>query len=102
MPWMRRGHALRLVGGERVHRVDEDGLDARLAGVAGAPVEDGEQEALGLARARARGDERGLGALAAEAVEGAALVAVGAEAEADVLERLAGLLARRKGRLRPR
>ncbi len=72
------GDAAGLVGGEGVHGVDEDGLDALFVGVAQAVVQDGQQEALGLARAGAGGHERGQLAAAAEAGEGLLLVAGGA------------------------
>ena len=48
-----------LVGGERVHRIEDQRLDARppCEPFAGAVVEDGVQEAFGLARAGAGGDQ---------------------------------------------
>ena len=56
----RLGDAPGLVGGERVHRIEDQRLDARLPGgpLASAVVEDRVQEALGLARAGAGGDQR--------------------------------------------
>jgi len=56
------GHPGGLVGSERVHRVEDQGLDALAADVelAGAVVEDRVQEALGLARTSARCDDRRL------------------------------------------
>ena len=54
------GQATRLVRRERVHRIDEDRLDALApAALRGAMLEHGIQEALGLAGSGARGDERG-------------------------------------------
>ena len=57
--------ALGLVGGQRVHRVQQDRLDAGLAllPLAAAVVEHRDQERLGLARAGAGGDQRRLGGL---------------------------------------
>ena len=51
-----------LVLGQRVHRIDDDGADARRGVVvpqSQAPADDGVEEALGLARARAGGDQGG-------------------------------------------
>ena len=54
---------VRLVGGEGVHRVQQDRLDARLPGraLAAAVVEDRDQERLGLAGPGAGRDQRRLG-----------------------------------------
>ena len=54
---------VRLVGGEGVHRVQQDRLDARRArlALAAAVVQDGDQERLGLAGPGAGGDQRRLG-----------------------------------------
>ncbi len=66
-----------LVFGQRVHRIDDDGADAR-RGVfvpqAQAPADDGVEEALGLARAGAGGDQGG--SAFGDRAQGAFLVAV--------------------------
>jgi hypothetical protein len=53
-------HALQLIVRQGVHRVDEDGLQTpdALGFAAEDPVQDGEQERLGLARAGPRGDDK--------------------------------------------
>jgi hypothetical protein len=75
-----------LVGGERVHWIEDDRLDPWLAAVAPAMVEEREEEALGLARAGAGGDEGGARARirAGEALPGAELVGVGIKGGADL------------------
>ena len=75
-------HAPRLVGGEGVHGIEQDGLDALFAAVQGAEgvIEDGIEKALGLAGAGACGDDGGLGLVAVaggEALPGEELVQIG-------------------------
>ena len=76
--------AVGLVGGERVHRVQQDGLDALPAGLAlaAAVVEQRHEERLGLAGAGAGGHQGGLGrsVQGRQALPGGGLVAVRAEA----------------------
>ena len=82
-----------LVAGQGVHRVEDDGLDARPPGVAVAVVEQRVEEALRLARAGAGGDQgvlRLVVVLAGQPLEGGDLVDVGDERRGDV-EDLAGL-----------
>lgn len=52
-----RGQPSSLVGGQRVHRVDDDRLYALPAAVSEAVIENRVEEALGLAGPCARGDE---------------------------------------------
>ena len=80
-----------MIGGQSVHRVKDDGLDARLPALLVAVVQDGIQETLGLARAGPGGDQRRLrlaATLSREALEGALLVHVGHECRADRKRRL--------------
>ncbi len=75
-----------LVRGQRVHGVEEDGLDARLAALGVAVVEDGIEEALGFAGAGAGGDQsrqRHVAALGGQSLEGAHLVSVWLERRLD-------------------
>ncbi len=85
------GDAPRLVRRQRVHRVDEDGLDARRPGPFAAVIEDGEEEALRLARAGAGGDHRRPPGVRGQSRERRALVAVRSEPEGHLRERLAAL-----------
>ena len=80
------GQPASLVGGQGVHRVDEDRLHPRGALVPEAVVEDGVEEALGLARAGARGDQRVARrgrASGVELTEGLQLVGIGREPRPD-------------------
>ena len=54
------GDAGGLVGGQRIHRVDENRLHPLVCGIGQAVVQDGQQEALGLTRACTRGHKGGL------------------------------------------
>ena len=85
-------NAARLVGRERVHRVDDDRLDARLARLRTAMVEDGIDETLRLAGAGTRGDHRGLPL--AQLIEGDPLVPMRRESERYLWERLAAFRGR--------
>ena len=80
------GDSPRLVRGERVHRIDEDGLDAGASRPLAAVVEHRIQEALGLAGAGPRRDDGGLAPR--QPIEGGALVPVRGEAERRRGERL--------------
>ena len=84
-------NAPRLVRGQRVHRVDDDGLDPRRAGLRPAVVEDGIQEALGLAGTGTGGDDGRLPGAGGETRERGPLVTVRREPERHVGERLAAL-----------
>ena len=80
------GQSAGLVGRQGVHRVDEDRLHPRGALVPEAVVEDGVEEALGLARAGARGDQRVARrgrASGVELTEGLQLVGIGREPRPD-------------------
>ena len=83
------GDAPRLVRGQRVHRVDEDGLDARRAGLPPAVVEHREEEALRLARAGAGGHHRRPPGVGGQPRERRRLVAVRREPQGHFRERLA-------------
>ncbi len=80
------GDAGGLIRRQGVHGVDEDGLDAGVAPVAMAMVQDGVEKAFGFARSGAGGDEGGSGVGAGKAVEGAFLVAVRDVWEGEVWE----------------
>ena len=73
----------RLVEGEGVHRVEDQGLDPGLVCVPPAVIEDRQEEALGLAGAGAGGDECRLRFVVerGEALERGRLVLVGSESE---------------------
>lgn len=79
----------RLVARQRVHRVDDDRLDAAPTGPLSAVVQDGLEVALGLARARACGDQRGLSRGARQTLHGGPLMVVGREALRHLGQRLA-------------
>ena len=83
--------APRLVGRQRVHRVDEDGLDPRRPGLRTAVAEDRIQKALGLAGSGAGGDDGRLSGAGGETRECRPLMAVRSEPERHVRERLAAL-----------
>nr|WP_228329498.1 hypothetical protein [Xanthomonas melonis] len=95
------GQAAGLVRGQRVHRVQDDGLDARPAQfpLFAAMLQDWIEEALGLARAGAGGHQGRSSLLSGQACERPALVGMGDEARRQPAERgLAsiGLLAERQ------
>ena len=69
----------RLIRCQRVHGIDNDGLDAGRAGLGTAVVEHRIEEALGLARTGSRRDDRR--SSPRQSVEGVALVAPGREAK---------------------
>ena len=75
-----------LISRERVHRVDQDRLDPWLSRLTDALVQDRQQEALGLPRTGARGDQRRLEPLAAQPLERALLVRVRWPPERHVFE----------------
>ena len=82
------GDPLGLVGGQCIHRIDEDHLDAALAlgmGMA-AVLEAGVEEGLGLARAGAGGHQGVLGGARAEPLEGLLLMPVGREGQLELRE----------------
>ena len=81
-----RSDAPGLVGGERVHRIDDDRLDAALPLGADAGVEDRVEEALGLAGPGSGRDDAGSRPFAREPAERLFLVAVGPETEGQVRE----------------
>ena len=83
------GDPSRLVRGERVHGIDEDGLDAGSSGPLAAVIEHRIQEALRLAGARSCCDDGGLAAR--QPIESGALVPVRGEAERRFGERLAAV-----------
>ena len=90
--WMILGDAPRLVEGQGVHRIDEDGLHAFLPGMAPAVIQNRPQEALRLARPRAGGHDGGTPAVRRAGIEALvrdALMAVRREAERHLRERLA-------------
>ena len=92
------GEAAGLVGGQRVHGVEDEGLDAGNALGAGAQdvVEDRVEEGLCLARAGAGGDDGRLGAVAAlggQAPVGVLLVLVGGQAWVPVEGAVGGISA---------
>ena len=83
------GETAGLIGGEGVHRVEDEGFEAGDAGGAGAQhvVEDGMEEGFGLAGSGAGGDDRGLGTVAVlggQAAVGVLLVPVGDQARVPV------------------
>ena len=80
------GNPPRLIRSERVHGIDEDGLDAGGPGPLAAVIEHRIQEALGFARASSRRDDGGLALR--QPIEGGALVPVRGEAERRLGERL--------------
>ena len=80
------GNPPRLVRGERVHGIDEDGLDAGGPRPLAAVIEHRIQEALRLAGAGSRRNDGGLAA--GQPIEGGALVPVRGEAERRLGERL--------------
>jgi hypothetical protein len=63
------GQPRRLICGQGVHGVEDNGLDARLLSVAVTVIEDRIEKALGLARTGAGGDEGGLRRMAVGAGE---------------------------------
>ena len=75
-----------LIRGERVHGIDEDGLDAGGPRPLAAVIEHRIQEALGLAGAGPRRDDGG--PAARQPIEGGALVPIRGEAERRFGERL--------------
>ena len=83
------GDSPRLIRGQRVHGIDDDGLDAGRTGLGTAVVEHRVEEALGLSGAGSGRDDRRLPPR--QPVEGVALVAPGREAERRFRERLAHL-----------
>ncbi|MNZ97760.1 hypothetical protein D3C78_1170150 [compost metagenome] len=98
------GEAPRLIGGQGVHRIDDDRLDA-LATLAQAVVEQRIHEALGLARAGAGGDDGRLRQRAAQSLEGQLLMPVRRERQAQLTERqrlALGLRAERQLHFQPR
>lgn len=96
------GNPLGLVGGQGIHRIDEDHLDTplslsvRLAAV----VEAGVEEGLGFTRACAGGHQGVLGGARAESLEGLLLVPVGREGQLELREPVgaAALLERKRNR----
>ena len=80
------GNPSRLIRSERVHGIDEDGLDAGGPGPLAAVIEHRIEEALRLAGARSRRDDGGLASR--QPIEGGALVPVRGEAERRLGERL--------------
>ena len=86
------GDAPRLIEGQGVHRIDEDGLHAFLPGMAPAVIQNRPQEALRLAGPRAGGHDGGTPAVRRARIEALvrdALMAVRREAERHLRERLA-------------
>lgn len=77
-----------LVRGQRVHRIDEDGLNPGRSGSLPAVVQDGVEEALRLARAGARGDDRRPPGAGGQARERSPLMAVRRKPERHVWKRL--------------
>ena len=67
-----------LVGGQRIHRVKDDGLDAGLTPftLLAAVLQNGIKKALGLARARTGGHQCGAGVLTTQTGKGPALMGV--------------------------
>ena len=63
------GDAPRLIEGQGVHRIDEDGLHALLPGMVPAVIENRPQEALRLAGTRARGHDGGTPAVRRAGIE---------------------------------
>ena len=82
-----RGDAPRLVRRERVHGIDDDGLDAGRAGLCAAVVKYWIEEALGLAGTGSGRDDGG--SATGQPIEGGALMAVRREPERGFRERLA-------------
>lgn len=80
--------AARLIGGERVHRIDEDRFHPRRARVPPAVVEDRHEERLGLARTGTRRDERALRRARAQPSPRPLLVEVSWESERNLGEEL--------------
>ena len=88
-PMDRRGDPPRLVGGQRVHRVDHDGFDPRFAGLPPAVVKDRVEEALRLPGTRAGRDDGRKPVLAPEPLHRCPLMPEGREPQRKFGERLA-------------
>ena len=88
------GDAPRLIGGQGVHRVKDDGFDTRppLCPCHTTVLQDGVEKALCLARPGARGHQRGASALASQALERLRLMGVGFELLRQPTERWLVLL----------
>ena len=82
-----RGDAPRLIRRERVHGIDDDGLDAGRAGPRAAVVEYRIEEALGLAGTGSGRDDGG--PATGQPIEGGALMAIRLEPERGIRKRLA-------------
>ena len=92
------GDASGLVGSERVHGIDEDGLDARLACMGAAVLKNRIEEALSLAGTRARGHDGGLPPC--QPAKRHALMSMRRVAEGDFRKRLAAFRGRLKGQVK--
>ena len=81
------GQAPGLVRGQGVHGVEQQGLDARLGGMAQAVIQDGIEETLGLARPGAGGDQGGLGLVlpvGVQSIKSPCLMRVGQKGGGDI------------------